>query len=153
MYFSIYASSEYYSDDDIHNVELLVDEKETCIICWLPSEQTNKIKNLSDFSQLKLECKCHPNIHNNCIYTWLNKSLTCPICRSKISIININSYQNNYFINIYIYVINKTIYGLKILCCASFLNLFCIFIYHVYYYIFYIYYFYFLMNHNYDSIY
>ena len=131
MYFSIYASSEYYSDDDIHNVELLVDEKETCIICWLPSEQTNKIKNLSDFSQLKLKCKCHPKIHNNCI----------------------NSYQNNYFINIYIYVINKTIYGLKILCCASFLNLFCIFIYHVYYYIFYIYYFYFLMNHNYDSIY
>ena len=53
MYFSIYPSSEYYSDEDLDNNDdnnIIVDDNDICIICWLPGEKNNIIKQVQDLS-------------------------------------------------------------------------------------------------------
>jgi hypothetical protein len=139
MYFSLYPSSEYYSDEDNDNKIVCVDEKdilekEICIICWLPSYKTNKIQILSEFKQIHTICKCQPRIHSVCLENWTARSLSCPICRKKITINNFQSNNNNNILMCcYIFCLDKTLYCLRILSYASFLNLICILIYNLYY--------------------
>jgi hypothetical protein len=131
MYFSVFSSSEYYSDEDIDN-KLVIDEDQLCLICWLPNEESNEIKLLSDFSHIKPKCKCKPKLHALCINEWIKKSPSCPICRTKLNIIVLTSDKKNMFISCYI---KCCIYSIKLLrfgCYASFINLLCLLFYNVY---------------------
>lgn len=133
MYFSIFSSSEYYSDEDRDcNKEQCIDTDEICLICWLPGDTQNQINILTNFSHIKPKCKCKPKIHTLCINEWIKKSPTCPICRTKMNIIIFTSDGKNIFINCYIKCISYTVYLLRFLCYASFLNLFFIIFYNGY---------------------
>jgi len=127
MYFSVFSSYEYYEDKDNVNTD------DVCLICWLPTEETNKIKLLSNFLHINPNCKCNPKIHSICINEWIKKSQSCPICRTKINIIMVTSDKNNMFVNYYIIFMSYTIYFLRILCYISFVNLLCLFLYNAYY--------------------
>lgn len=132
MYFSIFSSSEYYSDEDIDS-ELIINEDDICLICWLPGEQQNQIKLLSEFSHIKPKCKCKPKLHPHCINEWIMKTPSCPICRTKMNIIIFTPDNTNVFINCYIVCVSYTVNFLRILCYASFINLFCLIFYNFYY--------------------
>lgn len=98
----------------------------------MPPEENNEIKSLSEFSDLIANCKCKPKIHTICLKSWTKNNLSCPICRTKITI-NIFHSGNNKFINCYIYCIQSTVKLFKIICYTSFLNLLVIFFYNIYY--------------------
>lgn len=141
MYFSIYPSSEYFSEEDdayIKKIHLDEEQDEICIICWLPSDDNNKIQLLTDFKQITQLCKCHPNLHKFCLEKWIRKSSSCPVCRTKLTI-NLSFNENkSIFIIYYVFCIENTLKGLKFLCYLSFINLLCIFIYNInYVYLFY----------------
>jgi hypothetical protein len=133
MYFSVFSSSEYYSDEDRDCNTHRVDEDDLCLICWLPGDTKNEVKLLTDFSHIKPKCKCKPKIHTLCINEWIKKSPTCPICRTNMNIIIFTTDGQNIFINCYINCISYTICLLRILCYASFLNLFLIIFYNTYF--------------------
>jgi len=79
-----------------------------CFICFMPYEQNNPIKMLSEFSHISLKCKCNTNIHLLCLNNWIYKTHSCPICRTTcISLQEINlrkSYLTS-IINIYVFII------------------------------------------------
>ena len=131
MYFSVFSSSEYYSEHDISN-DISIDEDDVCLICWLPEEEQNEIKLLSDFSHIKLNCKCKPKLHSTCINDWINKSTTCPICRTKLNIIIFTTNHENIISNFYIICISYTAQLLKFISYVSFINLLCILFYNIY---------------------
>lgn len=133
MYFSVYPTSEYYSDEDFDKKIFSDEEKDICIICWLPSEETNKIQKLTEFKEINTKCDCKPKIHSLCLEKWTKQNLSCPICRSKITLNFIQINHNNYFMYCYFFCIDKTINCLRILSYASFINLICILIYNVFY--------------------
>lgn len=130
MYFSVFSSSEYYSDEDVTN-DIIFDETDICIICWMPEEKNNRLKNLSDFSHIITTCKCHPQIHTLCLNNWINKNKSCPICRTKLTI-NIFKTNDNIIVNFYVNFIGCAVRTLKILSYASFVNLMCLLVYNVY---------------------
>lgn len=132
MYFSVFSSSEYYSNDDINNNHISIKEDDLCLICWLPQEEQNEIKILSDFSHIKPNCKCKPKLHSTCINNWIKKSPTCPICRTKMNIIIFTTNPENILINYYIICISYTLQLLKIISYASFVNLLCLLFYNIY---------------------
>jgi len=84
-----------------------------CFICFMPYEQNNPIKMLSDFSHIIQKCKCNAKIHLLCLNNWIKNTQSCPICRTKfISIhdiglqeINLIKYLITCFINIYVFII------------------------------------------------
>ena len=54
MYFSIFSSSEYYSDEDRDcNIVPCIDKDDICLICWLPGDNQNQINILTNFSNIK----------------------------------------------------------------------------------------------------
>ncbi len=133
MYFSIFSSSEYYSDEDRdYDTQSCIDEEDMCLICWLPGNKENEIHVLTNFSNIKPKCKCKPKLHTICINEWVKKSPTCPICRTKMNIIIFTADGKNVFINCYIKCISYTVELLRFLCYASFLNLFCIIFYNAF---------------------
>ena len=93
MYLSTFPLSEYCFNDDI--VVENNDEDYVCLICWMPSETNNSITILSEFSHIITLCKCKSKFHSDCLNVWIAKSHSCPICRKKIRIKNINR-QNEY---------------------------------------------------------
>ena len=56
-----------------------------CFICFMPYEQNNPIKMLSEFPYIIQKCKCNTNIHLLCLTNWIRKTQSCPICRTKIT--------------------------------------------------------------------
>jgi len=82
MYFSVFLSSEYYSDEDITN-NISIDKDKLCLICWLPQEEQNEIKLLSEFSHIKTNCKCKPNLHSTCINDWIKNHKHVPFVELK----------------------------------------------------------------------
>lgn len=131
MYFSIYPSCEYNSDDEQNN-NIIFSDNDLCLICWLPEDKNNKIKLLSDFSHIKVNCKCNPKIHGNCLNDWITKSKTCPICRTEVNLVILLSNNKNFFIHFYIISIEYTICLLKILSFTSLINLFFLMVYNMY---------------------
>lgn len=125
----MYSSSEHSSI--VKNNILQIVEKDCCLICWTHSEKDNQIKLLSDFSHINVICKCQPKIHQKCLDVWINKNKSCPICRRKITVRLLKSGNTN-FINCYIYCVEYTVRGLRILCYISFVNLMCLFFYNIY---------------------
>jgi hypothetical protein len=69
---------DYANDNDYHyEVE--------CFICFMPYEENNPIKMLSEFPYIIQKCKCNTNIHLLCLTNWIHKTQSCPICRTKIT--------------------------------------------------------------------
>lgn len=132
MYFSVFSSSEYCSDEDINNNISIDEDDHLCLICWLPQEEQNEIKLLSEFSHIKPNCKCKPKLHSTCINDWITKSPTCPICRTKMNIIIFTTNNENILINCYIVCISYTVQLLKFISYASFINLLCILFYNIF---------------------
>lgn len=125
MYFCIYPSCEYNSDEEYTNNN----DNDLCLICWLPKEKNNDIKLLTDFSNIKVNCECNPKIHYLCLNDWITKTKSCPICRKEIKFVIVSSNNKNvilYFFTEYI------IYFLRILCYSSLINLFCLLFYNTY---------------------
>ena len=84
-----------------------------CFICFMPYEQNNPIKMLSDFSNIIQKCKCNAKIHLLCLNNWIKNTQSCPICRTKCTTIhdiglqeiNLIKYLITCFINIYVFII------------------------------------------------
>jgi hypothetical protein len=133
MYFSIFSSSEYYSDEDRHcNTDPCIDKDDICLICWLPGDSQNQINILTNFSNIKPKCKCKPKLHKLCIDEWIKKSPTCPICRTKMNTI-IFTDGKNMFVSCYMKCMSYTVFLLRLLCYASFLNLLLIIFYNTFF--------------------
>lgn len=126
MYFSIFSSSEYYSDEEVKKSS--INDEDVCLLCWLPSSKQDTLKTLSNFTNFKLNCNCNPKLHLTCINEWFHSTKSCPICRKKIDItvfiIENNDLLNNYLLNnYYIICVSNTIIFLKIICYTSFISL------------------------------
>ncbi len=123
MYFSAFSSSKYSNK----NIDI-------CLICWLPEDKHNKIYQITDFSHITTKCKCKPKIHRLCIDEWLNKSPTCPICRTNM---NFNSFSiNNINRKKYLFIIECISYTsclLQIIYCGFILQICYIFLYDSYF--------------------
>ena len=136
MYFSS-------SDEEITNEE----DTDICLICWLPSENNNIIKELSSHSYIIKICNCNPKIHTDCLNKWIGQNPSCPICRKTLTIcINeVNDDYNNILTNMLIYcylyycINNYTINCIKCIlivvkvsCYLCFINILCLYIYNIY---------------------
>lgn len=122
MYFSVFQSSEYHSDEDTNNDNennKVNNDDDNCIICWTPD---NQLQLLSDIPNIVLNCNCNPKIHQTCLNNWLVNTRSCPICRKDI-VVNIPlnmSLKIRSFINRYIQCL------FKIYFCILAINLFII---------------------------
>jgi hypothetical protein len=77
-----------------------------CFICFMPYEQNNPIKMLSDFSHIIQKCKCNAKIHLLCLNNWIKNTQSCPICRTKCTNLQKSNLQKYYvIINIYLFII------------------------------------------------
>jgi len=77
-----------------------------CFICFMPYEQNNPIKMLSDFSHIIQKCKCNAKIHLLCLNNWIQKTQSCPICRTKCTSLQKSNLRKYYvIINIYLFII------------------------------------------------
>ena len=78
-------------------------EENECFICFEVSNQYEKyplrLKYLEEYIK---NCNCDGWIHNNCIQMWYNTNNTCPICRNKMILININFQYGFYIIRYFI---------------------------------------------------
>ena len=81
----MYLSFKYYYDDQVVCDINIDKENDICFICWIPSSTNNKIKYLSDFGNIRKECKCNPKLHSQCLEDWIKHTLTCPICRKTLT--------------------------------------------------------------------
>ena len=91
-----------------HNYNSNYNYEVECFICFMPYEQNNPIKMLSEFSHISLKCKCNTNIHLLCLNNWIYQTQTCPICRTTCTYlqeINLRKYYLICFINIYTFII------------------------------------------------
>jgi len=133
MYFSVFPSSEYNFNEEINiDNKLTNEEDDICLICWLPSEEKNDIKYLSDFSHIKPKCNCKPKLHLICINDWLQNSQSCPICRKKMNIIILTTNNKNFLSNCYIICISFTVHFFRLMFYISSINLLCLLIYKIY---------------------
>jgi hypothetical protein len=81
--------------------------KKICLICLISSNKKMPVKNMKEYTQFTTNCNCNALFHNDCLTTWFNKSLSCPICLKPILknattniCINYNHNNNNIrFIN------------------------------------------------------
>jgi hypothetical protein len=55
--------------------------EQPCLICW----SDNLLVKLNNYPNIVKICLCEGNYHKECLDTWFSKSLTCPLCRKKIS--------------------------------------------------------------------
>jgi hypothetical protein len=91
MYFTTF---NHYNDDDImydddHNI---IYNDEQCLICWDKYTTKNhiyKMQTLLYSSIYYTSCNCNGYFHHNCLFKWIYKTNSCPICRIKFDI-NIN---------------------------------------------------------------
>ena len=67
-----------------HDSDFDPDYEVECFICFMPREQNNPIKMLSEFSHISLKCKCNTNIHLLCLNNWIYQTHSCPICRTTL---------------------------------------------------------------------
>lgn len=91
MYFTTF---NHYDDDNIDIYNNITDYNimETCLICWDPSTTNNKIskmKQLMSSSIYYTHCSCNAYFHKDCLFQWINKTNSCPICRFEFDF-NIN---------------------------------------------------------------
>lgn len=100
-------------DNFIKNVEQHPADEVDCFICFMPSNQHNQIKMLSEFSHIIQKCKCNAQIHLLCLNNWINQRQACPICRTKcirlpdtnLQESNLQKYYIICIINIYLFII------------------------------------------------
>ena len=77
-----------------------------CFICFMPYEQNNPIKMLSDFSHIIQKCKCNAKIHLLCLNNWIKNTQSCPICRTKCTSLQKSNLPKFYvIITIYLFII------------------------------------------------
>jgi hypothetical protein len=86
MYFSVFQSSEYNSDEDSIIIKTNnIEDSDNCIICWSPE---SPLLLLSEIPNITLHCDCNPTIHQKCLNSWLITTCSCPICRKYIIVKN-----------------------------------------------------------------
>ena len=132
MYFPSYISYDY-TKDDIKNIQ--EDDNKICVICWLPSEENNHIKQLKEFSYIYFFCNCNVIIHTNCLNDWSNISSSCPICRKKITIFtrdHVANYIKCNTIDFFMFFLKYIYRGLRIATIIYIVNMFCVITYNVY---------------------
>lgn len=129
MYYSIFSSSEYYSDDDTDDSFTY----DNCLICLMPANNVQQLTHLSNFKHIYTDCKCNPMLHMKCLNKWIENTQSCPICRTKITVSMINTHDNNMLVYWYVYCIQYTVNFFKLICYASFVNLIVILFYNTYY--------------------
>ena len=101
-----------------------------CFICFMPYEQNNPIKMLSDFSHIIQKCKCNAKIHLLCLNIWIKQTQACPICRTPFITIQDTDLQKHHLqkhhlqkyyivciINIYVFII--LIYNIHLFLCIQ----------------------------------
>lgn len=120
MYFSVFQSSEYNSDEDINNTNntnnTIKEESDSCIICWTSE---CPILLLSDIPNIILVCECNPLIHQKCLNSWLITTRSCPICRKGITLKN----QLKWSLNIRLIAGRFIIFMFKVYFCILAFNL------------------------------
>lgn len=89
-----------------------LDEKKNidCIICLEETEETMNI--LVDRYNMKRNCKCNCSIHEECLLKWLDREISCPICKKEIEwdiIKNNVVVKRNYFYVIRTFIISSVI--------------------------------------------
>ena len=122
--FSLFIQNEHYFYNDINEENSI--EKDICVICWTHTEKDNIIKKLSDFTHITVTCKCNPKIHELCLNYWINKNMSCPICRTKI----FNPKQK--YLTYYIHFVKYTKYSFRILCAINLLFHLILFMYMIF---------------------
>ena len=86
MYFPVFSSLDDNNNNNNNNDNNKEEDDNICIICWLPTNNNNKIINLKNIPHIITICKCNPKIHIMCFDRWLISHVSCPICRTKLSI-------------------------------------------------------------------
>lgn len=140
MYFSLISSYEHFCENindedkckDTNNY-LINNQKDTCLICWMPTEENNEVKKLSNFSHINIICNCQPKIHYLCLNSWIHKNSSCPICRKKIFIKSLNLKKTNIFEKLYYYNQEYNLHFCKTICFISFSYLMFIFLCNIYF--------------------
>lgn len=81
MYFT---TLNHYDDDVLYNLLNANDEK--CIICWETNthNEVQRMKQILVLSEFSKPCKCNGFFHYDCLLNWINKTNSCPICRSRL---------------------------------------------------------------------
>lgn len=132
MYFPSYISYDY-TKDDIK--KLPENDHKICVICWLPSEQNNHIKQLKEFSYIYFFCNCNVLIHTNCLNDWFNNSPSCPICRKNITIFtrdHVSNYIKSSANAFFMFFLKYSYQFLRIATTIYIINTVCVITYNVY---------------------
>lgn len=130
MYYSLYTSSDYYEEDD----SLKEDNVKICLICWLPNNNNDLVKNMKQFAFILTTCDCNALFHHKCLKTWIENSQSCPICRKQLAIRNIYNLNHNIHIKLicFFFFYNYTNVFLQIINIFYIINLFLLYAYVLY---------------------
>jgi hypothetical protein len=103
-----YTLLQNFIENKCFNIKKVNHNNYECFICFMPYEQNNPIKMLSEFSHIIQKCKCNSRIHLLCLNNWIQKKQSCPICRTKCIYLenpNLQKYYVKCIINIYLFIL------------------------------------------------
>lgn len=126
MYNILFTTDQYYK------LDTSFESNKECIICWIPASKDIPVKCMKNYPLYISNCKCNAFFHDNCLTKWFNKQSSCPICRSNISIKNIQNNEYSVKIKTYIDILLKNIlYSFRMLSFLYIVNLFFITFYNI----------------------
>lgn len=79
-----------YHDDPISFLK-----EQQCLICWETSanyDEINQMQLLADFNKT---CQCNSYFHNKCLFHWVIRNESCPICHKELTINSISNSNSN----------------------------------------------------------
>ena len=71
---------------DIQIPDKLTPDIIQCLICWEPENNKNPIIKMKNIILFESSCECDCKFHCDCLFEWVSKTPTCPICRNPLTI-------------------------------------------------------------------
>lgn len=96
MYFAIFDPydekydiflHEYNKTQEDNCLEINTNNKEdnSCLICW-DTNITETPTRLQNMKNITSYCYCNILVHEDCLYEWIKKTNSCPICREPMNL-------------------------------------------------------------------
>jgi hypothetical protein len=83
----------YFQTYNFYDDDLIFNKEEQCLICWEFSDDINEINNLQSLIIFDSTCNCNSYFHNKCLYDWVKRTQSCPICHKFLTIKNNKVYR------------------------------------------------------------
>ena len=97
-----------------HDDPISFPKEQQCLICWETSANFDEINQMQLLVTFNKTCQCNSYFHNKCLFNWVVRTESCPICHKKLTIksnshTNSISHLNHFKLSVIQIISNKTV--------------------------------------------